>query len=258
MTESSNESKSTPASGGALQKPPRRKIFGGGTKLKSFKGFITGKSRRERRASSSKALSLSPTEDSTASFPEPILSTVPSVDSRVNDDMETVYGMELDNASSVSEHNAHKVADGPSRTSSTAVDIVLLLMDNETRRFELLQVDLDSPTARVKDILVKIPDHATEPSLKFQTFGIVCDRHGQIMDTEKSLADFFTVLADTSNAHHQHTFLLLAVTSKNNDLKGADCAKLAKPILTHSKIAKMVCVYMCLIFFYLYFKSKHS
>jgi len=243
MTISNNESnKSVLSAGGNSQKSSRRKIFGNNTKtkLKSFKGFITGKSRKERQASSMiKALSLSPNEDS-KSVPEMSLSTVPSTDSRFHDDLETVYGMELDNMSMVSENPVQRAPDSPGRPTSSGVDIVLLLMDNETRRFELLQVDVDSPTACVKDILVKIPDHATEPSLKFQSFGVVCDRNGKVMDTDKSLAEFFTVLSDSSYADVHHTFLLLAVTSQNRSLNGSDCSKLAKPILTHPKIANMV------------------
>ena len=230
----------------SLQRPSRRKIFGktsnnksnNKAKLKSFKGFITGKSRRDRRASSSKALSLVAADEYTSLPAEPTLATAHSAESRGNDE-ETVYGMELDNASSASAVSDNvKAAD-----KGGAVDIVLLLMDNETRRFELLQVDVDSPSALVKDILVKVPEHATEPSLKFKTFGIVCDRYGHVLDTSKSLADFFTVLAETCSSEAfstHHTFLLIAVASSNPTLKGADCAKLAKPILTHSKIAHMV------------------
>jgi hypothetical protein len=231
----------TSSSAGSLQKTSRRKIFGGTkTKLKSFKGFITGKSRRERRVSSSKALYLSIAEES-KNLPELTLDTAPSTDSRANDDREdeTVYGMELDNASTVSalSENVKATTDYPARGST--MDIVLLLMDNETRRFELLQVDVDSPAALVKDILVKIPDHATEPSLKHQSFSIVCDRHGNTLDTDKPLSNFFTDCADMTSEGCR-TFLLLAVTSTKQELNGSDCAKLAKPILTHPKISNMV------------------
>ena len=45
------------------------------------------------------------------------------------------------------------------------VQVILFLMDPQTRRFELLQLELNSATAKVSDVIDQIVISATEPSL---------------------------------------------------------------------------------------------
>merc|ERR1711957_1110792 len=70
------------------------------------------------------------------------------------------------------------------------IAIVVLLMDPESRRFELLQLEFDTTKATVADILQQIPISATEESLRTQKFDSVCDTNGLEYDHDKPLSDY--------------------------------------------------------------------
>ena len=63
-------------------------------------------------------------------------------------------------------NSANGSRSAPPKPSLPTLQLVLLLMDPKTRRFELLQLEFDSDKARVSDILAQIPISVTEPLLE--------------------------------------------------------------------------------------------
>lgn len=111
--------------------------------------------------------------------------------------------------------------------SGPSIQVVLLLMDSKTRRFELLQLEFDSTKALVSDVLAQIPLSATEDCLRGQQYTGVCDRHGQAMINQIRLAEFCTGSND----------VVLAIPEGMN---AKECTKLAKPILSDPKVIAML------------------
>lgn len=108
------------------------------------------------------------------------------------------------------------------------IHVILLLMDPETRRFELLQLEFDSSFAKVSDIFTRIAISATEPSLKSQEYETLTDLKGQELQSTKNLAEYIDAAG-----------IIIAVpsTSKYN---GAAVAKMATPILSNPKVHHML------------------
>lgn len=198
------------------------------SKLKSLRGFVTGKSRRQKRKEKGNALKAD--------------GKVPDQALPPDDDMETVYGAQFDERS-VASSVASSVGNGspPQRkspvsplpslmgdetTATDSIQVVLLLMDPGTRRFELLQLEFDSSKALVSDVLLQVPLSATEPVLQNQTYVGVCNRFGTEMIQRLRLAEFCT-----SNE------VVLAIPE---GLSPKDCAKLARPILGDPKVVAML------------------
>eukprot|EP00978_Attheya_sp_CCMP212_P034863 scaffold148694_cov60-Attheya_sp.AAC.1 len=198
------------------------------SKLKSLRGFVTGKSRREKRKEKANKLKAE------GKVPDQTLSP--------DDDMETVYGAQFDDRS-VASSVASSVGNGSplqrkspasplaslmgdETTATDSIQVVLLLMDPGTRRFELLQLEFDSSKALVSDVLLQVPLSATEPVLQNQVYVGVCNRFGTEMIQRLRLAEFCA-----SNE------VVLAIPE---GLSPKDCAKLARPILGDPKVVAML------------------
>jgi len=109
---------------------------------------------------------------------------------------------------------------------SPSLQLVLLLMDPSTRRFELLQLEFDSVRARVVDILAQIPLSVTEEAIKKQEYEGVINETGKSMDPSARLVDFC-----------KEKQVLVALPA---GLPVKECARLARPILADTQVLKMV------------------
>lgn len=178
--------------------------------MKRFKGFITGQSRRERRKSKQSQSSISEKVDGP-------------------DDSSTLYGADLD---------ASVVGDGRSVSSASLaaakqvyadpVQIILLIMDPATRRFELLQLEFDSAMSKVSDIFKQIPEAATEEVLQKTTYKAIITPKGEELKNDAKLSDFASGAA-----------IVIAVPESAEESLDK-CAAMAVPILTNSKVHKML------------------
>jgi hypothetical protein len=228
-------------------------------KLKRFKrlrGFITGKSRRERRAEKEAALKEfnEVTKKAAATTggpgakkayvpPAPLLSTNDSFD--LNDDQSTIYNVDVDDRSIVTRDTADTSGYGADQLLGSAASpgstgsgpptpvkkpyllkVVLLLMDPTTRRFELLQLEFDSLKALVSDVLNQIPVSVTEESLRSQQYSGICGKSATLMASDQLLSTFCV-----------GNDVLVAVPSS---LTAKECTRLAKPILSDDKVLSMV------------------
>ena len=106
------------------------------------------------------------------------------------------------------------------------IQVVLLLMDPASRRFELLQLEFDSNKALVGDVLRQIQCSATETSLRDMDYAGVCDREGNEMIQSQRLAQFCR-----GNE---------VVMAMPNGMSGRETANLARPILNDPKVVDMV------------------
>lgn len=204
---------SVPTNGAVFVANPARK-----SKFKRFKGFITGKTRKQRKEQARREAEAQANSSSDSDSPRQVPGGVP-----VNDDP-TVFGADIDNQS-VASSSAGSVEDN-----ADAINIVLLLMDPQTRRFELLQLEFDSKIAKVEDIFTQIPISATEPSLKNQTYVSICTPSGTNMDSSKDLSEYVTKAA-----------VVIAVPEFPDGSNGVESAvKMAKPILSNSKVTRML------------------
>jgi len=178
--------------------------------LKSIRGLITGKSRREKRKAKEEAQKQAKEAKSPAA---------PTLEE------ETVYGADFDTAAPTT---AKSPKDASPPQAAAPLHIILLLMDPKTRRFELLQLEFDTAKATVSDILQQIPISATEESLRTQKFDCICNTEGVEYDQDKSLSDYV-----------DGTAVVIAVPK--TDLNGAEnAAKMAKPILKDPKVEEML------------------
>jgi len=120
-------------------------------------------------------------------------------------------------------------ADSPSSSAQLAtstIQVVLLLMDPNSRRFELLQLEFDSDKALVSDVLSQISHSATEQTLRDMDYGGVCDRSGTEMISSMKLSQFCK-----SND---------VVMAMPRGMKGGDTAKLSSPILGDPHVVSML------------------
>jgi hypothetical protein len=104
--------------------------------------------------------------------------------------------------------------------------VVLLLMDPQTCRFELLQLEFDSLQALVSDVLAQIPVSAKEHALRKQAYSGVCGPTGQAMASDQLLATFC----------HGNNILVAIPTG----LSVKECARLATPILLDVNVGALV------------------
>ena len=156
----------------------------------------------------------------------------------VADDQSTVYGVDVDDRSIATSSVAAppsssllETASKPKESTLSApkpflLKVVLLLMDAQTRRFELLQLEFDSIKALVSDVLAQIPISVTEASLKSQAYTGICGRDGKEMTAAVLLKSFC-----------KGNDVLVAVPS---GMSAKECAKLAKPILSDDKVVNML------------------
>lgn len=116
--------------------------------------------------------------------------------------------------------------DEPAEAEVTSLQLVLLLMDPSTRRFELLQLEFDSMRARVVDIIAQIPISVTEEAIRGQEYEGVIDEAGKIFDASARLVEFCS-----------EKQILVAVPK---GLSVKECTRLARPILSDAQVLKML------------------
>lgn len=120
----------------------------------------------------------------------------------------------------------------PTKAPAPSLQLVLLLMEPLTRRFELLQLEFDSARARVVDILAQVPLSVTEEAIREQDFdGVLCDT-GEVMTQGKLLVEFCKEKQ------------VLVALPKGLDVE--ECNRLARPILSDFQVSKMVCRFVAL------------
>jgi hypothetical protein len=98
----------------------------------------------------------------------------------VSNDEQSLYGVDVDERSVMTRQtNLQGNGTGTGSAPGTPqggppqmyiLKVVLLLMDPETRRFELLQLEFDSLKALVSDVLAQIPISVTEDALRLQSW----------------------------------------------------------------------------------------
>lgn len=122
---------------------------------------------------------------------------------------------------------------GPSSSSASSgsapavpIQVVLLLMDPSSRRFELLQLEFDSNKAMVSDVLRQIQSSATEKTLRDMIYEGVCDASGMEMIASMKLSKFC-----------KGNDVVMAMP---RGMTGRDTAKLAGPILGDPKVEDML------------------
>ena len=111
-------------------------------------------------------------------------------------------------------------------TAAKPIQVVLLLMDPSSRRFELLQLEFDSNKAMVSDVIRQIQSSATETTLRDMNYVGVCDQLGVEMIASMKLSKFC-----------KGNDIVMAIP---RGLNGKETAKLAGPILGDPKVADMV------------------
>lgn len=184
--------------------------------MKRFKGLL--KSRRGKKSSN---------QTSTSSIPQ--ASNTPYVAADVPDDNSTVYEAQLDasvmGGKSVS---SASLSTAKSTIFTDPVQVILLIMDPATRRFELLQLEFDSAMAKVSDIYKQIPTAATEEVLQKASYKAVITPKGEELKRDANLSDYVKGAA-----------IVIAVP-ENTTESLEKCASMAAPILTNSKVHKML------------------
>ncbi|KAL9185235.1 hypothetical protein ACHAXT_003012 [Thalassiosira profunda] len=116
---------------------------------------------------------------------------------------------------------------GPSTaTAPKPIQVVLLLMDPSSRRFELLQLEFDTNKALVSDVLRQIKGSATEKTLRDMNYAGVCDSSGMEMIASMKLSRFC-----------EGNDVVMAMPS---GMTGKQTAKLATPILGDPKVEDML------------------
>jgi hypothetical protein len=116
-----------------------------------------------------------------------------------------------------------------SHTSSdeiSSLQLVLLLLDPITRRFELLQLEFDSTRARVADIIAQIPVSVTEEAIKQLQYEGVIGETQESKGMEVRLVDFCKEKQ------------VLVALPKGLPIK--ECIRLARPILNDGQVLNMV------------------
>lgn len=185
----------------------------------SIKGLLNGESRKERQAREEQEA-----KNKGAPPPPP------------PEEAETVYQVDVDDRTisvmsgdtKKTDTTADKATEGflSGASKTYMLKVVLLLMDPETRRFELLQLEFDSDKALVSDVLTQIPVAVTEEVLKKQSYVGICGSTGTEMNSGILLAEFC-----------RGNDVLVAVPS---GVPASDCARLARPILNDEKVVNML------------------
>ena len=142
-------------------------------------------------------------------------------------DDDTVVGVAVEPKGTVS----NKAATARSAASPAAkpIQVVLLLMDPNSRRFELLQLEFDSNKALVSDVVRQVQSSATEDTLRNLSYGGVCDQDGTEMIQSLKLSNFC-----------MGNEIVMAIPKGMN---GKATLQLAQPILSDPKVADMVSCY---------------
>ena len=202
-------------------------------KSKSFKrirGLLKGDSRKNRKSrskASSEAAGANNYNNSRNESPEA-------------DELSTIYAVDVEERSVMAQESFlrgnNNTSAEDSKTDSAPADskrayilkVVLLLMDPETRRFELLQLEFDSLKALVSDVLAQIPVSVTEEALRVQKYTGIAGKDGIEMAPSSLLASFC-----------KGNEVLVAIPE---GVPSKECARLARPILSDDKVVKMVSI----------------
>lgn len=197
--------------------------------MKRIRGFLTGESRKERRERKARERAAAGKSALEGSF---------------LDDDESVYAVDIENSaksgdpaftaassllemSVLSEENEHgDMAFLSPKPTAPALQVILLVMDPKTRRFELVQLEFDSNKALVSDVLAQIPLSVTEEQLRKQHYKGVCDRSGLEMIETMRLSEF----CKTND-------VVLAIPDA---MSSKECARLSRPILSDEGVITMV------------------
>ena len=148
-----------------------------------------------------------------------------------NQDDQSVLGVALDRDDVTNDARPFSVG-SPGRGAAAnkpvgkPIQVVLLLMDPNSRKFELLQLEFDSEKAKVSDVLRQIGLSATENTLRQMKYTAVCDRTGMEMIASMKLSRFC-----------QKNDVVMAIPP---GLTGSETARLAKPILIDPNVEEMV------------------
>jgi hypothetical protein len=212
-------------------------------KTKSFKrirGLLSGDSRKERREKKKAAKAIG--EVAAAAGGSAPSSTAASTGP---DDASTVYQVDVDDRSVLTSRSspttasaAGEAAQGDALGGLPAaakkpylLKVVLLLMDPETRRFELLQLEFDSLKALVSDVLSQIAVSVTEESLRVKNYGAITGRDGIEYTPDQLLSTFC-----------KGNDILVAVPAGTS---AKESSRLARPILSDDKVVSMVRTACC-------------
>jgi hypothetical protein len=215
-------------------------------KIRSFKrdrGFLPGESRRERRsrkdrdraqasASASRGVALSQYQgDDDAIYDDDVEDrSVPirELDASPLEAEAQPNTLGLSKSEEVAmEEDEASFSSGQSKMPDLLkLKVFLLLMDPQTYRFELLQLEFNSLNALVSDVLAHVPVSCLDDTLRKQAYSGVCGRAGQEMTSDKLLASFC----------HENGVLVAIPTG----LSAKECARLAKAILGDDKVEVMV------------------
>jgi hypothetical protein len=107
------------------------------------------------------------------------------------------------------------------------VQVVLLLMAINSRRFELLQLEFDPNKANVSDVLAQVSSAATEDELRSQKYTGICSSDGTELPAELLL----------KNVVHSENEVMIALPE---GATAFSCTKLAAPILNDPKVRSLV------------------
>ncbi|KAL7494188.1 hypothetical protein ACHAWT_006267 [Skeletonema menzelii] len=140
-------------------------------------------------------------------------------------DDDTVVGVAVETSNGGSNNKAVKPAASPA-TAPKPIQVVLLLMDPNSRRFELLQLEFDSNKALVSDVVRQVQSSATETTLRNLSYGGVCDQDGNEMIQSLKLSHFCV-----------GNEIVMAIPM---GMTGKATLKLAHPILSDPKVADML------------------
>jgi hypothetical protein len=222
-------------------------------KIRSFKrirGFLPEESRRERRARKDRdraqasasasrdvALSRLSCEDSSNQGDDDSINdgdgedrSVPSRELDASPPkakaQPNMLGLSKNEEAAMEDHEAFFSSGQFETPYLRKLEVVLLLMDPHTCRFELLQLEFNSLNALVSDVLAHIPVSCTDTTLRKKAYSGVCGRAGQELTSDKLLATFC----------HGNDVLVAIPTG----LSAKECARLAKPILGDVKVGVKV------------------
>lgn len=108
----------------------------------------------------------------------------------------------------------------------TSLQLVLLLLDPISRRFELLQLEFDSLRARVVDVIAQVPISVTDEAIRNQKYDGVISDNSERMDPSIRLSDFC-----------KEKQVLVALPT---GISIKDCIRLARPILSNAQVVEML------------------
>jgi hypothetical protein len=111
------------------------------------------------------------------------------------------------------------------------ISLVVLLVDPDTLRFELLQLEFDTPNeVAVSHVMDQISTSVTEPAIRMLEFTALVDRQGKAHVSKSPLAKALTQRNGNKD--------ILVGLSKG--VTTEHCGRLARPILGDSKVIGMV------------------